>query len=213
MDKHIYADVFIFAAMVPLLGLTWCVIQVHAADIIGGLGNDTLIGTPDSDRIAGLEGNDRITGQESDDALSGGDGNDTVFLSKAEGDTAENDCEVVNPSSIKLEKIADTFLGNATENSQSNRTDIDQNCELAVAQSNGILDIKLCQKIKLSSIETPDFVPMASNTNKIGPAIQSKAAGNLSKLCPSIISRGSDDVAIDICRSFISASSNQTNNQ
>src|SRR6266540_1646181 len=130
MDKHIYADVFIFAAMVPLLGLTWCVIQVHAADIIGGLGNDTLIGTPDSDRIAGLEGNDRITGQESDDALSGGDGNDTVFLSKAEGDTAENDCEVINPSSIKLEKIADTFLGNATENSQSNRTDIDQNCEL-----------------------------------------------------------------------------------
>ena len=61
-------DIFISAVIISLLGLTWSMAQVHAADIIGGPENDTLIGTPDVDRIAGLGGNDRITGQEADDA-------------------------------------------------------------------------------------------------------------------------------------------------
>ena len=92
------------------------------------------------------------------------------------------------------------FLGNATENSQSNRADIDQNCELAVAQSNGILGKDLCQKIKLSLNETSALAsPGANNT-----AVQSESTGNVSQECQDIISKGSDDVALDICNSFIS---------
>jgi len=34
--------------------------------------------------------------------------------------------------------------------------------------------------------------------------------GNASLVCPAITSRGSDDVAVDICNSFISSSANQT---
>lgn len=62
-----------------------------------------------------------------------GDGNDTVFLSTTEGDTAENDCENINPPSFKIANVAQIFLGNAPEDSQSKKVDIDQNCELAVA--------------------------------------------------------------------------------
>jgi hypothetical protein len=125
----------------------------------------------------------------------------------AEGDTAENDCEVINPSSFKLTNVAEQLVGNATENSQSNRTDIDQNCELAVAQSKGILDLNLCQKIKLSSKETPDFAPLLANNTGI---VQSPRIENLSQICATLISNASDDVATDICSSTISASSNQT---
>ncbi len=141
------------------------------------------------------------------DTLACGDGNDTVFLSMAEGDIAENYCEVINPASSKLANVAKLFLGNATENSQSNRTDIEQNCELAVAQSNGILDLNLCQKIKLSSNETADFAPILANNTEIA---QSSRVENLSQICAALISKGSDDVATDICNSPISTSSNQT---
>jgi hypothetical protein len=99
------------------------------------------------------------------------------------------------------------LLSNATENSQSNRADIDQNCELAVAQSNGILKMDLCQKIKLSLNETAAIAsPGANNTR-----VQSESTGNITEVCPDIISKGSDDVAVDICNSFISATANQTN--
>ena len=196
----------------------------------GGAGSDLIAGGAGNDLISGNGGADQILGGPEDDiivadyimntnngtqdvpdgvvdTITCGDGNDTVFLSMAEGDIVENDCEVINPSSSKLANIAQLFLGNATENSQSNRTDIDQNCELAVAQSNGILDLNLCQKIKLSSNETPDFAPVLANNTGI---VQSSRVENLSQICGALISKGSDDVATDICNSSISASSNQT---
>ena len=141
------------------------------------------------------------------DTITCGDGNDTVFLSVNEGDTAESDCENVNPSSLEAGSKAMILLGNATENSQSNRADIDQNCELAVAQSNGILKMDLCQKIKLALNETVAIAPTGENNTRV----QSESTGNISQVCPDIISKGSDDVAIDICNSFISATANQTN--
>ena len=172
--------------------------------IAGGAGSDHIAGGAGNDIISGNGGADQILGGPEDDiivadyivntnngtqdvpdgvvdTIACGDGNDTVFLSMAEGDIAENDCEVINPSSSKLANAAQLFLGNATENSQSNRTDIDQNCELAVAQSNGILDLNLCQKIKLSSKETPDFAPVLANNTGIA---QSPRIENLSQICP-----------------------------
>ncbi|MBW4458228.1 MAG: hypothetical protein KME55_39640 [Nostoc indistinguendum CM1-VF10] len=46
------------------------------ANIIGTLGNDTLVGSDLADTIKGLAGNDTITGNEGDDILTGGDGKD-----------------------------------------------------------------------------------------------------------------------------------------
>ena len=140
------------------------------------------------------------------DTITCGDGNDTVFLSVNEGDFAESDCENVNPSSFEAGSKAMILLGNATENSQSNRADIDQNCELAVAQSNGILKMDLCQKIKLSLNETSAIAPWGTNNTRV----QSESTANITQKCPDIISKGSDDVAVDICNSFISMTSNQT---
>ena len=119
---------------------------------------------------------------------------------------AETDCENVNPSSFLAGSKAMIFLGNATENSQSNRADIDQNCELAVAQSNGILKMDLCQKIKLSLNETFSIATVGTNNTRV----QSESTGNITRVCPDIISKGSDDVAVDICNSFTSMTSNQT---
>jgi len=65
------------------------------------------------------------------ETIARGDGNDTVFLSTTEGDTAENYCENINPPSFKIANEAQILLGNATENSQSKKADIDQNSELA----------------------------------------------------------------------------------
>ena len=113
------------------------------------------------------------------DTITCGVGNDTVFLSVNEGDIAESDCENVNPSSFLAGSKAMIFLGNATENSQSNRADIDQNCELAVAQSNGILKVDLCQKIKLSLNETFSIAIswgqtiLQSNQNQRGISLRS----------------------------------------
>ena len=42
-------------------------------------------------------------------------------------------------------------------------------------------------------------------------AVQAESTGNITEVCPDIISKGSDDVAVDICNSFISATANQTN--
>jgi hypothetical protein len=116
----------------------------------------------------------------------------------------------INPPSFKIANEAQILLGNATENSQSKKADIEQNCELAVAQSNDILGKDLCQKIRLSLNETASFnSPVANNTAAVQS--ESESTGNLSRICPTIISKGSDDVAMDICSSFASSSSNQTN--
>ena len=141
------------------------------------------------------------------DTIGCGDGNDTAFVSISEGDTVESDCENVNPTSFGIQSKAMTILSNATENSQSNRVDIEQNCELAVEQSNGVLSLDLCEKIKLALNENATFAPAATN----GTEAQLNSVGNSSQLCPDIISKGSDDVAVDICNSLISPSTNQTN--
>jgi hypothetical protein len=142
------------------------------------------------------------------DTLECGEGNDTVFLSTSEGDTFENDCENVNPSSFDIQSAAMTILGNATENSQSNRVDIDQNCELAVGQSNGVLNLDLCQKIKLALNENATFLPTMNNSTEI----QLKSNENMAQLCPGMTSSTSDDIATDICNSFRSAADNQSTN-
>ena len=57
-------------------------------DIVGTVGDDTLVGGPDADYIQGLGGNDtlagnggddRLEGGSGDDVLDGGDGNDRLF--------------------------------------------------------------------------------------------------------------------------------------
>ena len=126
-----------------------------ADQILGGLGDDILV----ADYIVNTPNGTHDVPDGAVDTIVCGNGNDTVFLSLNEGDFAESDCENVNPSSFLAGSKVMIFLGNATENSQSNRADIDQNCELAVAQSNGILGTDLCQKIKLSLNETFAICP------------------------------------------------------
>lgn len=46
--------------------------------IVGGAGNDQIIGTADADELHGGLGNDLLVGLESDDTLDGGAGNDTL---------------------------------------------------------------------------------------------------------------------------------------
>jgi hypothetical protein len=200
--------------------------------VSGGAGSDSVSGGAGSDVIASNGGADKVLAGAGDDILVAdyiissangthdvpdgavdsiacGDGNDTAFLSIDEGDTVESDCENVNPTSFDIQSEgAMSILSNATENSQSNRVDIEQNCELAVAQSNGVLSLDLCQKIKISLNENPTFVRVPINSTEA----QLEFAGNISQVCPDVISKGSDDdVALDICNSFISQSANQTN--
>jgi len=51
--------------------------------------------------------------------------------------------------------------------------------------------------------------PVANNTAAVQPELES--TGNVFRICPTIISKGSDYVAMDICNSFASSSSSQTN--
>src|SRR5262249_5429337 len=50
----------------------------NAADVYGGLGNDTLWGGIRGDRLFGEGGNDRLYGRGGNDVLVGGDGTDTL---------------------------------------------------------------------------------------------------------------------------------------
>ena len=54
--------------------------------VIGGSGNDTLVGNGSANVLIGGAGNDVLTGGEGDDALTGGEGNDA--LTGGEGDDA-----------------------------------------------------------------------------------------------------------------------------
>src|SRR3984957_4772269 len=49
-----------------------------AAQMFGGIGNDTLIGGSGNDQLFGGAGNDILQGKGGDDLLFGGDGNDTL---------------------------------------------------------------------------------------------------------------------------------------
>ena len=55
-------------------------------------------------------------------------------------------------------------------------------------------------------MKLPQLLPSGENNT----AVQSESTGNITEVCPDIISKGSDDVAVDICNSFISMTSNQT---
>ena len=50
--------------------------------IVGGVGNDNLVGTPFDDLIFGLDGDDTIDGMGGNDVIHGGEGDDLI-----DGDT------------------------------------------------------------------------------------------------------------------------------
>lgn len=74
--------------------------------IDGGSGNDAITGGIGSDYIAGDKGNDRLFGGTEDDTFLGGDGADSfncgedvdtvLDYNPAQGDTINQDCEIVN---------------------------------------------------------------------------------------------------------------------
>ncbi len=47
--------------------------------VLGGSGNDTIVGTPGPDRLFGQAGNDVIRGGAGNDLINGGDGNDILY--------------------------------------------------------------------------------------------------------------------------------------
>jgi uncharacterized delta-60 repeat protein len=53
--------------------------KVETEEVIGGLGNDTIIGTSLSDYIAGGAGNDSLDGMAGNDELTGNSGSDTLL--------------------------------------------------------------------------------------------------------------------------------------
>ncbi|QIM62448.1 hypothetical protein A1D29_03545 [Pasteurellaceae bacterium Orientalotternb1] len=60
----------------------------HNDNILGGIGNDHLIGKSGDDILSGGEGNDTLDGGDGDDILRGGKGNDT--LNGSDGDDVLN---------------------------------------------------------------------------------------------------------------------------
>jgi peptidyl-prolyl cis-trans isomerase B (cyclophilin B) len=52
--------------------------QQNSRGVVGGTGNDRIIGSPTDDPINGSQGNDTITGEVGDDYLRGGKGNDLI---------------------------------------------------------------------------------------------------------------------------------------
>ncbi|MCY7383260.1 MAG: peptidylprolyl isomerase [Microcoleus sp. CAN_BIN18] len=52
--------------------------QQNSSGVLGGSGNDRIIGSPIDDAINGSQGNDTLTGEAGDDFLRGGKGNDLI---------------------------------------------------------------------------------------------------------------------------------------
>jgi len=52
--------------------------QQNPSGVLGGSGNDRIIGSPTDDAINGSQGNDTISGEIGDDFLRGGKGNDLI---------------------------------------------------------------------------------------------------------------------------------------
>jgi len=52
--------------------------QQNPSGVVGGSGNDRILGAPTDDAINGSQGNDTITGEAGDDFLRGGKGNDSI---------------------------------------------------------------------------------------------------------------------------------------
>ncbi|MBD0311519.1 MAG: peptidylprolyl isomerase, partial [Microcoleus sp. T3-bin5] len=52
--------------------------QQNPSGVVGGSGNDRILGAPTGDAINGSQGNDTLTGEAGDDFLRGGKGNDSI---------------------------------------------------------------------------------------------------------------------------------------
>ena len=52
--------------------------QQNPSGVVGGSGNDRILGAPTDDAINGSQGNDTLTGEAGDDFLRGGKGNDSI---------------------------------------------------------------------------------------------------------------------------------------
>ncbi|MBE9092804.1 peptidylprolyl isomerase [Tychonema sp. LEGE 07203] len=52
--------------------------QQNPSGVLGGSGNDRIVGSPVDDAINGTQGNDTLTGEAGDDFLRGGKGNDFI---------------------------------------------------------------------------------------------------------------------------------------
>ncbi|MGB3266767.1 MAG: peptidylprolyl isomerase [Microcoleus sp.] len=52
--------------------------QQNPSGVLGGSGNDRIVGSPIDDAINGTQGNDTLTGEAGDDFLRGGKGNDLI---------------------------------------------------------------------------------------------------------------------------------------
>jgi len=52
--------------------------QQNPSGVVGGSGNDRILGSPTDDAINGSQGNDTLTGEAGDDFLRGGKGNDSI---------------------------------------------------------------------------------------------------------------------------------------
>ncbi len=52
--------------------------QQNPSGVVGGSGNDRIVGSPTDDAINGSQGNDSISGEAGDDFLRGGKGNDSI---------------------------------------------------------------------------------------------------------------------------------------
>src|SRR5262249_21387582 len=48
-------------------------------EVLGGKGNDTILGTPNADKLTGDDGNDIIHGEGGNDVITGAGGNDQLF--------------------------------------------------------------------------------------------------------------------------------------
>jgi Ca2+-binding RTX toxin-like protein len=66
-------------------------VQPNVENVLGGSGNDTLVGSANANMLVGGAGNDTITGQGGSDTLRGGGGNDTFFARDGVKDRVRGD--------------------------------------------------------------------------------------------------------------------------
>ena len=59
---------------------------ISIENVIGGAGNDTIVGAADANKLSGGPGNDTLTGGLGDDLVDGGDGDDIAVFAGAFAD-------------------------------------------------------------------------------------------------------------------------------
>ncbi len=72
-------------------------------NVIGGAGNDTIVGNNLANTIVGGNGNDRITGGGASDTMSGGFGNDTFLFATATSAESDSITELPNQGTDTLD--------------------------------------------------------------------------------------------------------------